>query len=113
MTDFAPPLAAKLGQRPNGTAPRKAMANGTKPLQVPVEIGEESNKPKPPKVITSRGVTESGKRFVAMVPAKGFAISRVVLYDIDPKSQRAKVHVVCRHQRGRPHQSQSVNGENA
>jgi hypothetical protein len=113
MTDFNPALAAKLGQqsarRPNGTAPRKAMANGTKPLQVPVEVTEQSRKPERAKVITTRGVSESGKRHVTMTPAPGFAIARVILYDIDPKTQRAKFKVVCRHQRGRPHQS----GENA
>jgi len=106
-------------QRPNGTAPRKPRtavpstreSANTAPLMVPVEVGEQSDKPKRDKVVVTRGVSAEGKRIITMTPAKGFQIARIVIFDLDPKTKRARFKVIARHSRGRPHASQ--NGESS
>lgn len=117
MTDFAPDLARKLGQgpigapqRPDGTAPRMPRNGIAPPLQVPVEVREQSRKPKRLKVVTTRGRTKDGRPFVMMVAAPGFAIARVIMTDLDPVTKQCKVAVICERRRGRPANSQR--GEN-
>src|SRR5258706_13963421 len=122
MASFDPGLAAKLlengatlrgpigtEQRPNGTAPRKIV---TAPVQLPVEVREQSSKPKKLEVITTSGISKkTGKPYKMMVAAPGFAIARVIFNDIDHKRKLARTIVIVERRKGRPANSQRcVNG---
>jgi hypothetical protein len=100
MTGFTPELATK--PRQNGATHK----NATAPVQVPVEVREQSKKPKRLEVITTKGISKAGKPFVMMVPAPGFAIARVIFTDLDQKRRLARTIVIAEKRKGRPHNSQ-------
>jgi hypothetical protein len=106
MPDMDPALAAKLGMQ-NGTRQRQARPPAAAaPLQVPVEVREQSKKPKRLQVHTSRVKGRDGQPVVIMTAASGFAISRVIFSEIDDATKKCRVAVITERRRGRPANSQ-------
>ncbi len=93
-------LAGRLGQQPNdhikpmGTAPLPP-----EPLCVPVTVMEQPRK-REQQMNVRRSTDKAGKPVIVMVPNPGWAVSRIVMADIDDTTRRAKVGVVCERRRG-------------
>jgi hypothetical protein len=116
MTDYVGELAAKSGarthpvgaeQRPDGTAPRQARpATAPAPLTAPVEVRQQSAKPRRGEIVITRGTGEDGKPILIITPQPGFAIARLVCRDIDQATKRCRPVVVTERRKGRPANSQ-------
>lgn len=77
------------------------------PVQLPLEVHEQSSKPQKAKTIVTSGVSKkSGKPYFMIVAAPGYAIARVILTDLDRDSRRCRTAVIAERRRGRPANSQ-------